>query len=91
MKNSLIYSTNVPSLMKILGKNIFPFIIQIRMFSPCRCSLLPAPIQAHIDHLYEQIDDLTIQLSEERVKSKQARIKVFYCSGFFLTRENIFS
>ena len=40
-------------------------------------SFLPLPIQTHIDHLYEQINDLTKQLSEERIKHKQARINVF--------------
>jgi hypothetical protein len=38
---------------------------------------LPPPIQAHIDRLYEQIDDLALQLAEERLNHKQTRTKVF--------------
>jgi hypothetical protein len=48
------------------------FCIQI----PYRSSFIPAPIQSHIDLLYEQIDDLTLQLFEERSKNKQIRIQV---------------
>ncbi|CAF0979938.1 unnamed protein product [Rotaria sordida] len=36
---------------------------------------LPPPIQAHIDHLSEQIDDLALQLAEERLNHKQTRAK----------------
>jgi len=43
----------------------------------CSRSNLPPPIQAHIDHLCEQIDDLALQLAEERLNHKQTRAKVF--------------
>jgi len=36
---------------------------------------LPPPVQAHIDHLCEQIDDLALQLAEERLNHKQTRNK----------------
>ncbi|CAF1132072.1 unnamed protein product [Rotaria sp. Silwood1] len=36
---------------------------------------LPPPIQAHIDNLCEQIDDLALQLAEERLNHKQTRAK----------------
>ncbi|CAF0839896.1 unnamed protein product [Didymodactylos carnosus] len=36
-------------------------------------SLLPPPIKAHIDHLVEQVDDLTLLLEEERLNHKQTR------------------
>jgi VanZ family protein len=73
--------------MKTLSKEkIFLFYIQINFCFPYRNSFLPAPLQSHVDQLYEQIDDLTSQLSEERSKHKQTRIKVFvdfffYCSN----------
>ena len=41
-----------------------------------RGHFLPAPIQVHIDRLYEQIDDLVLQLSDERLRHKQTRIRV---------------
>ena len=37
---------------------------------------LPPPIQAHIDHLCEQIDDLALQLAEERLNHKQTKLRV---------------
>jgi hypothetical protein len=43
-----------------------------------RSHFLPPPIQIHIDRLYEQIDDLVLQLSDERLRHKQTRIRVFY-------------
>lgn len=72
-------------LMKSLSKKIDFFFWFFILFNSCRNSFLPAPLQSHIDQLYEQIDDLTSQLSEERSKHKQTRIKVdlffvFYCS-----------
>ncbi|CAF4745247.1 unnamed protein product, partial [Rotaria sp. Silwood2] len=36
---------------------------------------LPPPIQAYIDNLCEQIDDLALQLAEERLNHKQTRVK----------------
>lgn len=42
----------------------------------CRRPLLPPPIQAHIDHLTEQIDDLAVQLAEDRMNYRIARNKV---------------
>ncbi|CAF1149115.1 unnamed protein product, partial [Didymodactylos carnosus] len=38
-------------------------------------SLLPSPIQVHIDQLLEQIDDLTLLFEEERLNHKQTRQK----------------
>ncbi len=45
-----------------------------------RGHFLPTPIQTHIDRLYEQIDDLVLQLSDERLRHKQTRIRVFFVS-----------
>lgn len=41
-------------------------------------SFIPSPIQRHIDQLYEQIDDLMLQLSEERFQHQQTRTKVIF-------------
>ncbi|CAF1156877.1 unnamed protein product [Adineta ricciae] len=38
-------------------------------------ALLPPPIQAYIDHLCEQIDDLAVQLAEDRMNNRIARNK----------------
>ncbi|CAF2218958.1 unnamed protein product [Rotaria magnacalcarata] len=38
-------------------------------------SSLPPAVQAHIDHLIEQIDDLALQLAEERLNHRLTRVK----------------
>lgn len=38
--------------------------------------MLPPAVQAHIDNLCEQIDDLALELAEERLNHKQTRLKV---------------
>ncbi len=70
--------------MKTLSKRTFR--ISINIFSLlCRHPTLPAPVQAHIDHLCQQIDDLSLQLAEERLNHKQTRLKVFdFLFVFFL-------
>ena len=35
---------------------------------------LPVALQSHLDHLYEQIDDLSLQLAEERLNHRQTRL-----------------
>lgn len=42
-----------------------------------RTSFVPSPIQTHIDRLYEQVDELMVQLTEERFRHQQTRTKVF--------------
>jgi len=71
--------------MKTYSKRTFFFLrISINIFSLlCRHPTLPAPVQAHIDHLCEQIDDLSLQLAEERLNHKQTRLKVFDFVLFF--------
>ncbi|CAF0989208.1 unnamed protein product [Rotaria sp. Silwood1] len=40
-----------------------------------QCSSLPGPMQGHLDHVYEQMNEITLQLAEERLKHKQTQIK----------------
>ena len=42
----------------------------------CRLSLLPPAVQTHIDQFYEQIDDLTSQLSVEQFNHRKLRARV---------------
>ena len=65
-----------PMMMEVLCKRIFFFVCIFRLIF-CRRPTLPPPVQAHIDHLCEQIDDLALQLAEERLNHKQTRLKVF--------------
>ncbi|CAF3713572.1 unnamed protein product [Adineta steineri] len=51
-------------------------------------SLLPPPIQAHIDHLCEQIDDLAVQLAEERMNFRIARTKADETHNNLLQNQN---
>ena len=61
--------------MKILSKTHAPFkVIDILFLG--RRPTLPPPIQAHIDRLCEQIDDLALQLAEERLNHKQTKLRV---------------
>ena len=46
---------------------------------------LPVPIQAHIDHLRLQVNDLTLQLAEERLNHKQTRVQVLKSISMCLT------
>jgi len=74
--------------MKILSKRTCsPSLFQKIFFSLlCRRPTLPPPIQAHIDHLCQQIDELSLQLAEERLNHKQTRLKVFDFLLFLLIK-----
>ena len=72
-------------MVKVLSKRTFFFYLSTGIFSlSCRQPTLPPPIQAHIDRLCEQIDDLALQLAEERLNHKQTRLKVSDFSLVFL-------
>lgn len=45
-----------------------------------RNNLLPPVIQSHLDRMSEQIDDLALQLAEERLNHKQTRAQVYEVS-----------
>ena len=57
--------------------------------SSYRHSFISTPIQEHIDHLYEQINELALELTEERFKHKQTRFKVNLDTIIIFTKENI--
>ncbi len=60
---------------KILSKRYSNIDIYIGLLSS-RHPTLPPPIQAHIDRLTEQIDELALQLAEERLNHKQTKLTV---------------
>ena len=49
---------------------------------------LPNEMQKHLDDLYEQIDDLVLQLSEERLNHQLTKKQVgrfFHASSFYVS------
>lgn len=62
--------------MKNLSKTHLSYTFVSRYVVLDRHPTLPPPIQAHIDHLCEQIDDLALQLAEERLNHKQTKLRV---------------
>ncbi|CAF0932576.1 unnamed protein product [Adineta steineri] len=75
--NKLTIKENKPNIHTILNEN---YINLLNEYSPCdenfqKSSFLPISIQEHLDHLYKQMNDLTLELSNQQCEHKQLELK----------------
>ncbi|CAF2542004.1 unnamed protein product [Rotaria sp. Silwood2] len=60
----------------ILNKDLINSLSECSNFDEnSQCSSFPRQIPTHFDHLYQEMNEITLQLAEERLKHKQTQIK----------------
>ncbi|CAF4459301.1 unnamed protein product [Rotaria sp. Silwood2] len=60
----------------ILNKDLINSLSECSNFDEnSQCSSIPRQIPTHFDHLYQEMNEITLQLAEERLKHKQTQIK----------------
>ncbi|UJR13297.1 hypothetical protein I4U23_000315 [Adineta vaga] len=75
-QQGLTVKKNKQNVDAIINDDLFNIIDEpINYDDKAQRALLPPPIQAYIDHLCEQIDDLAVQLAEDRMNNRIARNK----------------
>ncbi|CAF1031729.1 unnamed protein product [Rotaria sordida] len=75
-RQELIIKQNKSNVDSIINKDLINSFDERSNFDEnSQCSSIPGSIQIHFNHIYEQMNEITLQLAEERFKHKQTQIK----------------